>query len=89
MKHFVLGIQELTQIEQDRRTFLEGIDRAQRALDQALALISSAQVAGSWIDTEDAGKPSALNFGQGAGRKEAAGNFLHGTSSRRVSGSRS
>ena len=73
MKHFVLGIQELTQIEQDRRTFQEGIDRAQQALDQALALISSAQVAASPIDIDDAGKPSALTFGQGAGTIEAAG----------------
>jgi hypothetical protein len=42
MRHFVLGIQELTRIEQDRRTFQEGIDRAQRVIEQTLALISDA-----------------------------------------------
>ena len=53
MRHFVLGIQELTQIEQDRRTFQEGIDRAQRLIEQTLALISNPHAIAGRGRTED------------------------------------
>jgi hypothetical protein len=53
MRHFVLSIQELTQIEQDRRTFQEGIDRAQRIIEQTLALISDAHAVADRGVTED------------------------------------
>jgi hypothetical protein len=39
MKLLFQEIDEISQIEQDRRTFQDGIDRTQRVIDQTLTLM--------------------------------------------------
>ena len=43
MKLLFSGIDEISQIEQDRRTFQDGIDRTQRVIDQTLTLMKETQ----------------------------------------------
>jgi hypothetical protein len=43
MKLLFQEIDEISQIEQDRRTFQDGIDRTQRVIDQTLTLMKETQ----------------------------------------------
>ncbi len=43
MKMLFSGIDEVSQIEQDRRTLQDGINRTQRVIDQTLTLINETQ----------------------------------------------
>ena len=43
MKLLVCGFAEISQIEQDRRTLQDGINRTRRVIDQTLTLIKETQ----------------------------------------------
>ena len=43
MRFYFPKIDEVSQIEQDRRTLQEGLERAQRIIDETLALIASSE----------------------------------------------
>ncbi len=43
MKLLFLGIDEVSQIEQDRRTLQDGMNRTRRVIDQTLTLIKETQ----------------------------------------------
>jgi hypothetical protein len=45
MKPLFSGIDEVSRIEQDRRTLQDGIERTRRAIDQMLTLIKEMQAA--------------------------------------------